>query len=487
MIALQKEILKMKIGWFSKKNIEPAIETAKPERIEMRAYPTSERSVIPNAAISENRGNSALSLVDYLQTMGHQRMSFAQMLSYYDLCAPLADAVDLVADGVASIQPVVWDRVTEDYVDHPVLELLETPNDAMDYSDFANDAVHIQMLTNNPFLNLVGPVTQPPLALDIIRPQHTEITPDRTGDIDYIRVSSDFINAAYKNEFDGGRARYREEKDGEGEIWPMWGFNPNKGTRNFYASSQMQPLFNEIEQYIMGNKHNRALLANGARPGGVFATEGGSEPLTDRQQERMQDEIQKNYQGVDNAGVPMLLEWVKYHDMLVNNRDMDYVNLQADARNGISKRWKIPLAMIDAKAMTYSNFGQATIALFNMAVLPAANFFYRQLKAALMYRYGNDWKRYDITYNPSNIPALQTEMVENSKKRSEVGIYTVNELRETAGLGAIDNGDVILRPANDVPALDYGEDDYEDDDKNDGENADFKRNNESKKKDELNN
>ena len=103
--------------------------------------------------------------------------------------------------------------------------------------------------------------------------------------------------------------------------------------------------------------------------------------------------------------------------------------------------------------MTYSNFAAAQIALYDRAVLPQAKFLLSQLGNALLYRYGEDWKRYEITIDEKDIPALITRRLENGKVLSSIAVNTDNEIRAEIGYDSMEGGDVVYKPSNMIPAV----------------------------------
>jgi HK97 family phage portal protein len=266
-----------------------------------------------------------------------------------------------------------------------------------------------------------------------------------------IKIQTEFQTEIYKAETIEGRKRFRANDDLE--IWPAFYFNPNRGSRKFFATPIAKPLYYDIEQYINSGLHNKSLLKRGARPGGMFSS--SSEiPLTDEQFERLQNQVNMYFSGPNNAGRPMLGENLKFEPMITSNRDMDYATLVKNARTAIYGQFRIPLPMVNSDSQTYSNYETSQVALYDRAVLPMARFIYGQLGKALLYRYGRDWQRYEIRYEETDISGLQMRRSEVVKLRKQIGVNTVNELRTQLGDEPVDGGDVILRPANEIPALD---------------------------------
>lgn len=412
---------------------------------------------------------SAASFIGFLQDQDNWDISFAVLIEYVQRCSPFADAVGIIADAVADIKPRVFDKQAGEYVEnHPLIDLLEYPNSGMDRTDFMRHLASMYCITGSPLLRSLGPHNRPPVGLDVDSPQHADIQPDRVGDIGVIKMASDFHNATYRAEMVDGRARYRAA--GDLEIWPLFGFNPKRGSRKFFATPIAKPLYYEIEQYINAGLHNKSMLKRAARPGGMFSST-RPEDLTDEQFQRLQDQVNMYFSGPNNAGRPMLGENLKFEPMIVSNRDMDYAAMSQNVTVAIYRQFRIPLPLITASTMTYSNFETAQVALYDRAVLPMTRFIYGQLTQALMYRFGKDWRRYDLRYDETDIPALQIRRAEMVKLRKQIGVNTVNEMRLSLGDEPIDGGDIILRPASEVPALDGATDAPSKDDTTDKDEA----------------
>jgi len=395
----------------------------------------------------------ASSFVGHLQDTDNWDLSFAVLIQYFERCAPFSDAVNRIAEGFAELPLYVRRKSTgEMMAKHPLLTLLQYPNDSMSQADFLLHFASMFLITGNPYIQSFGPITRPPASLDILNPQHSTVNPDRMGDMDTIRIQSEFMNVVFRGDNIDGRKRFRAKSD-DNELWPVFSFNPRRGTRHFFGTPIAKPLYNDIEQYIYSGRHNKSLLKRGARPGGVFSTNDNKYPLTDAQFRRMQDQVDLYFVGADNAGRPMLFENVKYEETIINNRDMDYKTLTLNTRTAIYRQFKIPLPTVEQDAQTFSNYQTSQVAEYDKAILPVARFLLGQLTSALMYRFEKDWRDYELWYNEKEIPELAPRRMEVVKTQKEINVSTVNELRVLLGLEERDGGDVILRPANEIPPL----------------------------------
>lgn len=397
------------------------------------------------------------SFVNYLQNNDQWKLSFEKIDEYYERCEPMTDAVDIISQRVAELPPILIDKRTKEEVEgHQVIKDLNYPDDGKTYYDLARDAISFLQISGSPFLRIDGDFDKPPASIEAIRPNGTRIEPNLTGKIGQIFLDDEFNSTVFDETPTSAGTRYRNNF--MSELWPIFNFNSKKGTRHFYGLPVCQPLFYQIEHLLAGGLHNKSLLENGTKSSGAFHTDGNTPRLSPDQFKRMQQQIVDNYTGPSNAGKPLLLEWVKYQQFLVNNQDMDYAKLMEDARTAIFRRYNIPLPLVEPVSQKFSNFSSAQEALYLMGVLPVANFWYGQLTTALMYRYEKDWENYEITCDVSKIAALEGSRIATVLERSKIGVNTVNELRKLLNDLEMKGGDVILRKSNEVPALDDDED-----------------------------
>lgn len=122
-------------------------------------------------------------------------------------------------------------------------------------------------------------------------------------------------------------------------------------------------------------KWNKALLDNAARPSGalVYETDEGV-PLSAEQFDRLKDELEASFSGMDNAGRPMLLEGgLKWQALSMSPADMDFVGLKAAAAREIALGFGVPPMLLGLPGdATYANYREANRALWRQAILPMA-------------------------------------------------------------------------------------------------------------------
>jgi HK97 family phage portal protein len=131
---------------------------------------------------------------------------------------------------------------------------------------------------------------------------------------------------------------------------------------------------------------NKALLDNAARPSGALVYEAGDGGVLSADQfARMKGELEAGFAGAANAGRPMLLEGgLKWQAMGMTPADMDFVGLKAAAAREIALAFGVPPMLLGIPGdNTYSNYREANLAFWRLAILPVAETILAGLAQAL--------------------------------------------------------------------------------------------------------
>lgn len=404
-----------------------------------------------------------IQLVDISQSENVWHPTFiSESIQHYLEASPVFSAIDLIASEFSTLKVKVWDSSERDFVeDHPSLALLKMPNPMDSEKSFLYALATYFLVTGNSFLVATGNIAQPPLEISNSNPRQITIQGDTTGIPQTIQVITgmgqiqfqktlvfEVLGAGAVDQF--GSIRFYNDK--KREIWHSRQFNPLSDgfQRNFFGLSKLTPLFYEIQQFLQASIHNWSLLKRGARPSGAMVAEGN---LTQPQFDKLQEEINNELSGSENTGRPLVLDGgVKWEEMSVSNKDMDFFALKQNVTNAIFNVYKIPLPLINADQMTLSNMETSKLNLYDNAVIPLANFLLSELTRFIMPRYPNS-ETFEFTFDQGDISALQSRKVDNVLNLSKAGIMTTNELRAILGKESLEGGDDVLLPANLLPLL----------------------------------
>jgi len=371
----------------------------------------------------------------------------AGSLSLYEKSSAVSIPINMIADAFASIQPVI--QFEDELIDkHPVLDLLNQPSPYYTRTLLFEMLAKDYLVTGETEIVGLGNINRPPVELQPISPKNVSVNEATNGINGMFIVSGNTVPGQYKLNRNRGRVRYLD-----GNLREIKQIR-NYSTRNnslLRGQSLLVSASKEALQHIKGGDHNISILDNGGRVSLVFHFDAD---LSQDDFEQTKKRVREQYGGTSKAGEIGVTAGGKLEikEMGVNNKDMDFATLQSMARRAVALQYKVPLPLITTDATTFNNYKEARAALYLDAVLPVADRIFGGLTDFLMPRYGLDPNVHKITYDKTKIEALVQMALEQLKLRKEINIESDNELRGTVGRRPYKGGDVILKPANLIPA-----------------------------------
>ena len=378
------------------------------------------------------------------------RLTPSQALVYYSDIAPLFTGIDMIAAELGSIDIAIKDTKAGQYLfEHDLIKLINNPSAFSSGREFLEQLASFYLITGNVFIIATGPVTRPPLELQVVNPACVQLQAGLDGYLDEITVvgTNGTTSRKFKRKEVGGRFRYYA--GAEAEIWHIKSFNSKLYAGELWGMSPLTPIMHELEQYVESAIHNLSLLKRGTRPSGALKF---NDNLTDEQFQRYQQQVDNFYSGGRNAGRLLLLENADFQEMGQSNRDMDFVNLTRAITNTIYSSLRIPLPLINAEFSTYDNLATSKVNFYDNAVLPLLKRLLEELTAFLMFRFKSD--TLVLSFDPESIESLEGRRVDKAAKLQTTGILTVNELRNIVGYEPVVGGDTILVDFNKTPLQD---------------------------------
>jgi HK97 family phage portal protein len=386
------------------------------------------------------------SLMDMI--FGSGRMTPQAAMEFYRTSSSVAIAVDMIADEVEHLEPVIRTEDGKYIQDHDLLRLLKSPNGFDNWSGFIGASARHYLLTRECFYYGGGGISRPPLEMFAVKPQTistVENAADRYPQIFMVtdgRASGTYTRlekARKVNYFDGGLR----------ELFRVHGFSSR--TDETRADSPLEAVALEAKQQIQGRVHNLALLDNGGRLSLIVQFK---DAMSEDEHIARRDSLNRTLSGAGNAG---RIAVVSSSDMEIkeagtNNKDMDYAVLDQVAREALFLRYKIPLPLVSNDAATDNNMSHAVFQLYDRCVLPLADVLLDGLGRFLLPRYGLDPARACITFNPESIDALVSRRVDMLLARQKLGVETINELRaQLPNREPLEGGDTLYQPSTMVP------------------------------------
>lgn len=376
-------------------------------------------------------------------TFGYADNSRAFIKYYVEAC-PVFTATKLISDTCASIKIVVKDKKKDEFVNHPILDLLKNPNPFTDGDLFIKQLVSYFLLTGNAYINIIG--TGKPVELSVFNPSAITIQANsRDGYAGQYTYGNLEQYAVYSRNAD---KKFFDAK--QNELIHLRDFNPNYSSSNLEGSSAFLGCELEISQYVLASIHNNSLLKNQARPSGML-TYKGKQNLSDSELQGVKSILKEQLSGSANAGKTTFLngeyDWKQLSESV---KDMDFPQLKKGVSEAIYSAVKIPLPMISPDNMSFANMDASKFAFYDNAVLPVLGNVLEFLSKNLLPRY-RDSENLELTYDSAAIEALEVRKVENALTISKTGALTINEVRAMMGFESVEGGDTIYQPANLLP------------------------------------
>jgi HK97 family phage portal protein len=391
--------------------------------------------------------------------------------NYYANVSCVYNAVDKIAKGFSAVFPDIWDTQERRFLSekevsklpiNQIITLLENPSDDITTPFFLYSLPTSFTVTGDIFL-LGKAVTKESkfMSVEYVNPSDIEVYADKnTIGVGYYQMKrGNGLVKFYPEQTKTGTRYYSDNGANVWELYHIYNFNPRRSQRNtgceLRGMSPLNPIYIEIEQHIEGNYNNLSTQKNGMRPSGVMEV---GPQLDSTQRDYLKKQIQEHAR---QDGTVLILDGlspgedglqVKFNQMSINNKDMDFANLLRMDKRQIYNNLGMPLPLVEGETQTYSNYQHAEAILYTSEVIPFANIFYPELTRFLMPRYDkNNNGRYILAINPKNIPSLETVNVENVKTKISTGVLTDNEGREELGLQPHENGNQIYKPQNLIP------------------------------------
>jgi HK97 family phage portal protein len=335
----------------------------------------------------------------------------------------------MIAEAAAGVPWLLYEG-TNEIEEHPLLDLLRTPNrDESGVELFTTWYGHLQT-AGNAYLEAAS-------ARGEVRELHT-LRPDR---VKAVAGPGGYIDA-YDYTVEGRTMRLpRDQGNGFLPVLHAKLFHP---LDDHYGLSPIEAAAIAIDVHNAGAYWTKALLDNAARPSGALVYKGpeGAPNLTDEQFQRIKQELENAYQGAVNAGRPMVLEGgLEWRAMSYSPADMDFSEARAAAAREIALAFGVPPMLLGIPGdNTYSNYREANMAFWRQTVLPLAAKTAMALTRWLAPRFGEGLR---IAYDADQVDALAPEREAVWARVGGAGFLTLNERRAAAGYGPLPGGDDV--------------------------------------------
>ncbi|MGC2046670.1 MAG: phage portal protein [Pseudolabrys sp.] len=344
-------------------------------------------------------------------------------------------AVRLIAESVGALSFVLYEGVAERDI-HPLLDLIRRPNPRQDGASFLESIASHLLLAGNAYIEAVGlgageegdPQVRELYAL---RPDRMKLVPGADG-----------WPQAYDYTVAGSTVRF-DQSAMLPPILHLTFFNP---LDDHYGLSPLEAAAIAVDTHNAAAAWNKALLDNAARPSGALVYDGpDGAALSALQYERLKNEFAEHYQGMSNAGRPLVLEGgLDWKPMSLSPGDMDFLNAKHAAAREIALAFGVPPMLLAIPGdNTYSNYQEANRVFWRQSVLPLAGRIACALTHWLSPMFGDGLM---LAADTDRIEALSPDRAALWERVSKAPFLSVNEKRLATGYGPVEGGDVFHPP-----------------------------------------
>ncbi|MGB7578400.1 MAG: phage portal protein [Pseudolabrys sp.] len=344
-------------------------------------------------------------------------------------------AVRLIAESVGALSFVLYEGVAERDI-HPLLDLIRRPNPRQDGASFLENIASHLLLAGNAYIEAVGlgageegdPQVRELYAL---RPDRMKLVPGADG-----------WPQAYDYTVAGSTVRF-DQSAMLPPILHLTFFNP---LDDHYGLSPLEAAAIAVDTHNAAAAWNKALLDNAARPSGALVYDGpDGAALSALQYERLKNEFAEHYQGMGNAGRPLVLEGgLDWKPMSLSPGDMDFLNAKHAAAREIALAFGVPPMLLAIPGdNTYSNYQEANRVFWRQSVLPLAGRIACALTHWLSPVFGDGLM---LAADTDRIEALSPDRAALWERVSKAPFLSVNEKRLATGYGPVEGGDVFHPP-----------------------------------------
>ena len=329
---------------------------------------------------------------------------------------------------------------------HPILKLLNKPNPSMTKGEFLGELARDFLIGGNAYAYGVGIDAsqfkpKPPVELYIFKPSSMKVI-----------VGDKILPTAYEHTIKSGQKETFtvNQITGLSAVMHKKSYNPidqHLGIAPMMASAYGIDIINE------GMRWNLRLLQNEGRPSGALTVKGGDgKPLTlsEEQYKRVQEQLEQQFTGSNNAGKPLLLEGgLEWVEMSMSAKDMDHEANMNKAARDIALVYGVPAQLLGIPGdTTYSNVAEAKLSLMTDTVLPLLNSLLESINNWLAPMYGDGVV---LWYDEEMIPALEPLRKSKADRIEASTSLTTNEKRIAMGYPVLAGGDSVLVDSSKIP------------------------------------
>ena len=311
--------------------------------------------------------------------------------------------------------------------DHPIARIIETrPNPYMTPFQFKQTMEAHRQLYGNAFAEIEWGKDGYPKALWVLNPLVTKIVmeKDSNGNLKRYLVQTTLVN---------GKVVYLPYSS----VLHIRGLSTN----GIVGKSPIDVARETIGIQIAGQKFTGKFYANGTMSSGVLKV---PQSLKPEAKQVIRQEWEKFNNGIDNSHrVAILDAGLDYQSLGIKQCDAQYIETQKFSIAEIARIFNVPPHMLaDLERATFSNIEQQSLEFVRDTLSPLLISWEQELQYQLFTEDEINVKRYYFKFNLNSLlRGDSTNRAAYYEKMINLGIYSINEVRELEDKDKIKNGD----------------------------------------------
>lgn len=267
--------------------------------------------------------------------------------------------VNLIASNMSSLQFKLYENNKELGVHDSLFKAIYYPNATNCFEENINHLICYYLIAGESYLLALRNITGEIIGLKNIRPDIVSIKKNQKS------VKTHYLIAG--------------DHDINLKINPITGASDLFVFKNFHpldedsGISQIEACMNSIIQHNLAGKWNLNLLKNGARPSGALVLKDSC--LSDKEFERLKEQIMDCLAGADNTGKPLLLEnGIDWKEICLSPKDMDFLESKNMAAREIALAMGVPPQLLAIPGDNkFSNYKEARESFWEETIMPLAS------------------------------------------------------------------------------------------------------------------
>lgn len=212
-----------------------------------------------------------------------------------------------------------------------------------------------------------------------------------------------------------------------------------------HGLSPIQACKENLETMKAVEGHSRNFYKNGAFPSGVLEM---PMELSDEAYERLKESWSKAYSGKNGGKTAILEAGVKYSPITIPNKDAQFIELKQFQISDIARIFNIPAHKIgDLSRATFSNIEQQELNYAVQTISPLITKIESYFNRWFLDESQWGWFYFKFNLNAMLRGDLKTRF-ESYMLGRNMGVYSVNDIREKEDMNPIEGGDIYDKPLN---------------------------------------